>query len=218
MSDPTTILVIFDLDFTLIDNSYAICQAFIHALQQFSVTPPKVEYIIAKIGIPLKEMFLEYLSAEKAQKAVTYFREHYASHFFENLTCISGAIDLLNDLRDLGYRIALLTSKKTEFAKKLLHHIKMDHYFAYVLGEQEDIAPKPSPASIKFIVAQFSGIQKVYMIGDHVVDCLASKRAGIGFIGVLSGNTPEADLRACAGEASVILETVRDIIPQIHLK
>ena len=55
------------------------------------------------------------------------------------------------------------------------------------------------------------------MIGDHVVDCLAAKEAGINFIGVLTGNTPEKDLRHCAGKDAPILKSIKDIVPSRHL-
>ncbi|NVM29572.1 MAG: HAD family hydrolase [Candidatus Helarchaeota archaeon] len=215
MSDPAQTLVIFDLDFTLIDNTYAICNAFNHALDFFRVNRPKKEQIIAKIGIPLKEMFLDYLDGTRAEQAVHVFREFYGMHYFEGVKIIPGTIELLEELHE--YQLALLTSKKTEMAVKLLEYYDLKKYFAYILGEQKEIKPKPAPDPIKHILLKFPNIRKAYMIGDHVVDCLAAKEAGINFIGVLTGNTPEKDLRHCAGKDAPILKSIKDIVPSRHL-
>ncbi len=217
MSDPTKILVIFDLDFTLIDNSFTICKAFEYALIQFQITPPPKVEIIRKIGIPLEEMFLDYIDEAKAKKGVLLFREYYSTHFFEGVKIITGAITLLEELKEIGYRLALLTSKKTEYAIKLLKHINLEKYFEIIIGEQAEFKPKPDPASINLIVSKFPDVKKTFMIGDHVVDGLAAKNAGIFFIGVLTGNTTHGDLKASATPEAIILESVQEINPTQHL-
>lgn len=218
LSVPTKILVIFDLDFTLIDNSFTICKSFEYALNQFQITPPKKEQIKMKIGIPLKEMFLDILDDKNAEKAVHLFREYYGVHFFEGVKFLPGAKELLDKLKDLGYRLALLTSKKTDLAIKLLEYYDLKTYFEYILGEQQEFKPKPHPASIFHIISKFSKMEKVFMVGDHTVDCLAAKNAGINFIGVLTGNTTERELKNCAGKDAFILKSVKDVDPSKHLR
>ncbi|NVM53382.1 MAG: HAD family hydrolase [Candidatus Helarchaeota archaeon] len=217
MSDLTKILVIFDLDFTLIDNSFAICKAFNYALESFQINPPMKEKIIEKIGIELKDMFLDYLDDANAERGVHLFRQYYRTHFFEGVKIIPGAIDLLEKLQGLRYKLALLTSKKTELAIKLLEYIDLKKYFDFILGEQQEFKPKPNPEPILYILSKFPKIDKVFMIGDHDVDCLSAKNAGINFIGVLSGNTSEKNLRKCAGEDAIIIKHVGNIDPPIHL-
>jgi HAD superfamily hydrolase (TIGR01549 family) len=218
LPDPSKILVIFDLDFTLIDNSYIICKSFEFALRQFNVELPNRARIIKKIGIPLKEMFLEYLEPTEAERAVLAFREYYGEHFFEKVQIIPGAVELLETLSRRQCQLALLTSKKTALAKRLLQRIGFAKYFKFILGEQQEFKPKPDPASLYHIISHFPNIEKAYMIGDHLVDCQAARRAGINFIGVLTGNTPEVELQSCAGEGALILASVEDIVPENHLK
>jgi phosphoglycolate phosphatase len=217
MSDASKILVIFDLDFTLIDNSITICKAFEYALAKFQVPIPKKADITKTIGIPLKDAFLEYLGEADAEKAITYFREYYSSHYFEDVKFIPGALDLLRQLQALGYRMALLTSKRTDLAIKLLEYYQLKRYFEVILGEQKEFRPKPAPDSLHYILAQFLEIDKAFMVGDHVVDCLAARSAGICFIGVLTGNTTMQQLRDCAGNEAIILENIARIKPMIHL-
>ncbi len=217
MADPTRILVIFDLDFTLIDNSITICKAFEYAFAKFQVSIPERATIMKTIGIPLKDMFLDYLADDDAEKAVTYFREYYKSHYFEDVKFIPGALDVLRQLKALGYQMALLTSKRTDLAVKLLEYYQLKQYFEVILGEQKEFRPKPAPDSLHYILAQFPGIDKAFMVGDHIVDCLASRSAGIGFIGVLTGNTTMQQLRDCAGNKAIILENIARIKPMIHL-
>ncbi len=217
MLSSAEILVIFDLDFTLIDNSHAIFRSFEFALKQFHLPAPQKEQILKKIGIPLKTMFLDYLDENNAEKAVHYFREYYREHYYEGVRILPGSINILEKLKKLGYKLALLTSKKTEYAIKLLEHINLKNYFEFIQGEQPNLPPKPNPASIHLILTKFQGIKKAFMIGDHLVDCLAAKKAGINFIGVLTGIISERELRQCAGEAGIILKSIADLDPFNHL-
>lgn len=217
MLDPAEILIIFDLDFTLIDNSFAICSSFNHALAYFQIGPLEHSEILKMIGIPLKTMFLEYLEEKDSERGVTLFREYYKMHYFENVKLLPGARNLLDQLKESRYRLALLTSKKTNLAIKLLEYINLKHYFEQIIGEQKEFKPKPDPSSITYLISKFPTVKKIYMIGDHLVDCQAAKRAGISFIGVLTGNTSEAEIRTCAGIEGSILKSVQDIIPSQHL-
>lgn len=218
MRDPTKILIIFDLDFTLIDNSFTICNSFIHALELFKVPPPEKARIIQKIGVPLKDMFLDYLDEPNAKKAVQLFRDYYSVHFFEGVELIPGAIALLKELKEQGYRLALLTSKKTDLAIKLMDRIDLKQYFEFILGEQPEFKPKPDPASIFHIMARFPETNRAYMVGDHIVDCMAAQNSSIKFIGVLTGITSEKEFRNYADKDTIILESVKDILPSSHFK
>ncbi|MFX1294036.1 MAG: HAD family hydrolase [Promethearchaeota archaeon] len=217
MSNPIKTLVIFDLDFTLIDNSFTICKAFNHALSHFQIKPVEKELIIKKIGIPLKEMFLDYLDDEKAEKAIYIFRKYYSIHFFEGVKFIPGAVEILKKLKELGYRIALLTSKKTDLAIKLLEYVGIKNYFEFILGEQKEFKLKPDPTSIKYLFSKFSEIDETFMIGDHVVDCITARNAGIKFIGVLTGNTSLEELQKCAGKNAILLKSIKELNPSRHL-
>ncbi|MHA1277155.1 MAG: HAD family hydrolase [Candidatus Helarchaeota archaeon] len=217
MSSHAKILVIFDLDFTLIDNSLTICKAFEYTLAKFQITPPARGLIIQMIGIPLKEMFSDYLHARNIEMAIHHFREYYSAHYYEDVKLIPGAIDLLKKLKAFGYRMALLTSKKTELAKKLLEYYHLKQYFEIIIGEQKELKPKPAPDSLKYILSKFAGIKKAFMIGDHLVDCLAAKKAGVQFIGVLTGNTSFQELQKCAGESPILLDSIAQLDPKQHL-
>ncbi|MFX1298513.1 MAG: HAD family hydrolase [Promethearchaeota archaeon] len=217
MSDLTKILVIFDLDFTLIDNSFAICNAFNYALNFFNINPIANDIIIKKIGIPLKDMFLDYLNEENAEKGVLLFREYYSTHFFEGVKIIPGALELLIRLKESGYQLALLTSKKTKYALKLLEHIDLKKYFGFILGEEDYIKSKPDPAPIITARAHFPNVDKAFMVGDHIVDCLAAKNANVAFIGVLTGTTTKEEFKGCAGPNIAVLKSVKEIIPSKHL-
>lgn len=217
LSDPTKILVIFDLDFTLIDNSVAICNAFNYTAKAFQREPFQKAQIMSKIGIPLKEMFLPFLGADDAEKAVQIFRDYYRTHFSEGLKLIPGVKGLLKQLKKIGYNLALLTSKKTELAEQVLEYLKIKTYFPVIIGEQKEFKPKPDPASVKYIISRFSNIRKVFMIGDHPIDCLTAQNAGIQFIGVLTGIHSEEDFQNCMMKGLVFLKSVQWLNPALNL-
>ena len=79
--------VFFDLDGTLTDPGEGITNSVAHALRRFGIDVPPREELYKFIGPPLKESFGVYygLSEEDCEKAVIYYREHYADKgVFEN--------------------------------------------------------------------------------------------------------------------------------------
>ena len=205
------IILSFDLDNTLIDNKEGIVDSFNYALEKLTV--PKIEKSEIKkmIGIPLSEMFAQ-VSDQHNSELVSAFREFYGKRGIYQTTLLPGIKSKLKQLKDLSFTLGIITSKKQEMAKRVVEILQIQTYFDYVLGETEDrrelgkLDPK-----LKIILNNKYPGYKILVIGDHPKDVLLSNNLNCPFIGVLTGNHSNNQLKKIKIGKSLILNDVSEL-------
>jgi phosphoglycolate phosphatase len=100
----------------------------------------------------------------------------------------------LAQLKQRGFRLAVVSNKPDDFVKKIVTQLFGGNFDA-VIGQREGVARKPDPASI-FEACEAMGIepQGCLYLGDSGVDMLTAKAAGMFPIGVLWGFRDRAEL------------------------
>ncbi|MHA1798611.1 MAG: HAD family hydrolase [Candidatus Helarchaeota archaeon] len=204
------ILLLFDLDFTLIDNSKGIINSFNHALEKHGHAKLTPAEIIPMIGEPLEEMFAKY-SNKNIAELVKLFREYYQEKGIHELTILPGSKEKILELKNSGYRLAVLTSKKEKLARKLLKDQGILNNFIHVFGSTDERKNKNSPLIKKFLKDHFPNLKKFCMIGDHPSDGKVSELFQCPFIGLLSGNSTREQLINSTTMKKVILNNVREL-------
>ena len=121
MSTNKSIVLSFDLDFTLIDNREGIVNSFNYALKKYNILALETALIEKMIGTPLEEMFAQVTDMD-ATPLCPAFREYYVSEGIFQVKVFPGVNDLLIELNK-WFTLGVITSKKEEIAKKLLHHV-----------------------------------------------------------------------------------------------
>lgn len=205
------IILSFDLDNTLIDNREGIVDSFNYALEKLIV--PKIEKSEIKkmIGIPLSEMFAQ-VSDQHHSELISAFREYYGKRGIYQATLLPGIKSKLKQLKDLSFTLGIITSKKQEMAKRVVEILQIQTYFDYVLGETEDrrelgkLDPK-----LKIILNNKYPGYKILVIGDHPKDVLLSNNLNCPFIGVLTGNHSNNQLKKIKIGKSLILNDVSEL-------
>ncbi|MBF0301142.1 MAG: HAD family hydrolase [Oligoflexia bacterium] len=102
---------------------------------------------------------------------------------------INGALNLISKLKNLGVKIAIATTDKTERAEIALKHLKWDHYFDFVVGADMVSLVKPDKEMIELIMLKLNvSRQQTIMVGDAETDILMGFNADVkASIGVLTG-------------------------------
>ena len=208
------ILLIFDLDFTLIDNSEGIINSFNYALRNHGHQTLSSEEIISLIGVPLELMFSKYVDMD-VNILVKTFREYYFKKGILELTLLPGAKEKIIDLYNLGYKLSVLTSKKEQLARVLVKNLELEKYFELILGSTEDRKLKNSPLLKKLLQNKFRDITKYCMIGDHINDGKVSELLNCPFIGLLTGKTTKKELVNSSKMKKKILNTIIELNPEI---
>ena len=142
------LVILFDLDGTLIDSTEAIYESFEHALKVGGMVEVPRERIHALIGYPLDEMFFR-IGVGEARKweFVEYYKKHYRPIAIEKTTLLKDAkeaVEFASKYATLG----VVTTKTSESSKAILENLGVLKYFQILFGREDVAHPKPHPEPI----------------------------------------------------------------------
>jgi len=187
-------LILFDLDGTLIESKESIVNATITTLMKYSKELPSNEQVERTVGIPIINLLKKYVNKSLLDQAVTEFRENLIVETPKTTKLYPDTIMVLKALRVDRNTLKVVTNKKTFLAKKILKLMDIDSYFNEVIGI--DLGdPKPSP-SMLLLAAKDHKTSEVIMVGDRSEDVIAAKKAGFKSVFVDHGTVIRADAEA----------------------
>lgn len=180
--------ILFDLDGTLTDSGQGILNSVAYALEKMGIEEPDTANLNRFIGPPLYESFSRFyqLSPEDTQSAVDAFRVYFKEKgMFEN-QLYPGIIPLLEELRTAGKTLVIATSKPEIFAKQILEHFGIAHYFDVIAGASLDSSRISKADVIGYAINQLEAFPKhAVMIGDREHDIEGARMHQLPAIGVL---------------------------------
>lgn len=215
MPKPEKTVLSFDLDNTLINNRKGIVKSFNFALRKFHLPEVSKSSIEKMIGLPLNDMFAKFTELDPSKLSYT-FREYYGAKGIYQSKLLSGVKNKLKELREFGFQLGVITSKKQEIAIKIAEYLKIKGFFDYILGESNKMKNKLDP-NLKLILYEMYPRFNLIIIGDHPKDALLSKNLNCPFIGVLTGSHSKELLRKARGndKITMILKNVTQITVDI---
>ncbi len=210
--------ILFDLDGTLTDPGLGITNSVMHALKRFQIEAPDRKALYPFIGPPLQDSFAKYygFSEEQAQLAISYYREYFSTKgLFENRV-YDGIPALLAELKAMGKRLIVATSKPELFSVRILKHFDLYDAFDFVAGATMDNTTRYRKADVIAYALKSCRIadrSAAVMIGDREHDILGARQRGLDSIGVAYGYGSREELQAAG--ATHIAETVEEILKYI---
>lgn len=116
----------------------------------------------------------------------------------------------IQELKEKGYRLAILTRGHHAYAVEALRKIGAEGYFDLILGRGETPKPKPYAEALQH-AAEIMGLSldEIVFVGDHHLDSTCALNAGCHFVGVRSGPRGEDSWGKVRPE--VILDSVADL-------
>ncbi len=201
--------LVLDLDGTISDPSLGITRCFNHALQSHGF-PAVSDSIIAKeIGPPLDETFLKLapgINASDVDPLVSSYRERYSDIGYSENTLYPDIPLALDQLRSSGLSLGVCTSKRRDFAERILSLFELMKYFSFVDGGDIGVTKGSQLAGLIN-----SGVidNQAIMVGDRSVDIKSAQENGLRSIGVLWGFGDYAELSEAL--PSCILEKVEEL-------
>ncbi|CYV63306.1 HAD family hydrolase [Streptococcus suis] len=204
--------ILFDLDGTLTDSGQGILNSVAYALEKMGIEEPDTANLNRFIGPPLYESFSRFyqLNPEDTQSAVDTFRVYFKEKgMFEN-QLYPGIIPLLEELRTAGKTLVIATSKPEIFAKQILEHFGIAHYFDVIAGASLDSSRISKADVIGYAINQLEAFPKhAVMIGDREHDIEGARMHQLPAIGVLYGYGNKQEFEKAG--ATMIVETVQDL-------
>ncbi len=202
------IIISFDLDYTLIDNTEGIVNSFHHATSVHDI--PKIDDDLIKkmIGMPLNEIFSRSCNLDPSL-LITSFREFYGNEGIYQVKMYPGIMEKLKELKT-SFLLGVITSKRQDMAIKLLRYLNIDHFFDYIIGENEEIKSKLDLKLKNILYSAYSDHEFV-IVGDHPKDKMLAEMFDCPFIGVLTGHHSADQLKRKNDKKYLILDGVANI-------
>jgi phosphoglycolate phosphatase len=179
--------IIFDLDGTISDSIVGITRSINHSLSHHGYGEHSIADLLKYMGPPIDQTFA-HLTASSEQtrisSLVTIFRERYSKVGYSENRLYVGIETALQDLSESGANLGVCTSKRSDFAEKILELFDLRKYFKFVCGGEVGIHKWQQLEGLlqKNIIPS-----KSIMVGDRDLDIIAAHKNGLHSAGVLWG-------------------------------
>ncbi len=186
-------IIAFDLDGTLVNSEKQIQDSLDLTCRELLNLKISPTLVFENLGQPI-DVIISGLSLDKAivPELIAKFRRNLELHILAGNEIFPFATKVLESLRELGYRIAIATTKPTYLAEMVVRNSQLQGLIDFVQGT-DGFPPKPNPEIFFRMEHQMKG-KVVAMFGDRTEDVGAAKSAGIISIGIANGAHSVNDL------------------------
>ena len=189
--------IFFDVDGTLCDPGKSMIECARYALSKFDIHETDDENLRRLIGPPLEHAFRDYYGFDEAQseQAVTHFRDMMQREGVQLYEAYPGISELLNELKQSGRQLAVVTSKIDHIAKETLAKTGLIDYFEFISAQQPNVVvDKEEILSKALSELDITDTSNVVMIGDRRHDVESAKAHSVDSVGVLWGYGNQEEL------------------------
>ena len=203
----------FDFDYTLADSSEGTVVCVDYALDALGMAPRPPAEVKKTIGLSLERTFETLTGNREAETAATFknlFLSHAQQVMLSHIQFYSHTPIALQNLKRQGHYVSIVSTKLKERIEEALNRDGISDLVDDVVGGGCVVKNKPHLEGL-LRAMKTSGIseEETVYIGDSVSDGECARRAGVAFIGVLSGTTAISDLERW--NPSGLLKHVGDI-------
>lgn len=209
--------VIFDLDGTLLYTLEDLKNAVNYALNQYGYPVRTLEEVRRFVGNGVRRLLERAVpdggENPEFEKILSAFRSYYAAHCEDHTYAYDGVLELMQQLKAAGCRLAIVSNKLDSAVKELCE----THFHDYVqtaIGEKEGVRRKPAPDMVKNALAELKSVrEETVYVGDSDVDIQTAANAGLDCISVSWGFRDAAFLHQSG--ARVIADTPQQVFDLI---
>ena len=201
--------IIFDLDDTIIDFSKIASKCYQETAIELGLKKVSTKIISRYFGTPHDYMIKKlwhYKDVKKFENKV--FKKIKSKKF----KAFKGALKTIYSLKR-NYRLAILSSKSRVIMDPSIKQIKLKRYlFEFIYSKNDLKYHKPDPKVFEVPLRQLKlKKEEVIYVGDSIFDCIASKKAKINFIAVLTGHYKKDEFKKYNIKDNNILKSVNQL-------
>lgn len=189
-------LIVFDLDGTLIDSSKDLAISMNATREHFGLPPLDPALIYSYVGngagVLVRRAMGANASDETVQDALQFFLKFYRLHALENTKLYPGTREAVEELSGAGHKLAVLTNKPVRISFDIIGALGLQIYFMRVYGGDSFASKKPDPTGVAQLIRE-AGVTRseTLVVGDSGVDVRTARNAGVRSCGVTWGFQPE---------------------------
>lgn len=189
-SKPITTIV-FDMDGTVLNTLEDLTVSMNYVLERFGMPGHTVEEYRLFFGNGVKEALRlampEDASTEVIDEMLPIYKEHYDAHCLDKTGPYDGIVEVMEELKRRGYKLAIV-SNKIDSAVKELNNKFFSKAVEVAIGEKPGVNRKPAPDMVEAALKEMgSSKEESVYIGDSEVDFMTAKNSGLPCISVLWG-------------------------------
>lgn len=208
---------IFDLDGTLLNTLDDLTASVNHAMRGMGFPEHTLDEVRRFVGngvrVLIRRSVPKGTNDAEYEEAYKLFEEHYAKNCRNKTAPYEGIMQMLNELKKKGCRLAIV-SNKIDFAVKKLSEEFFEGIIDVAVGDSPDTKNKPAPDMVyKAVKTMGEDIKPVY-IGDTDVDLETAENACMDCISVSWGFRSRSELEGYG--AVMIADKPSDVVRYIE--
>jgi phosphoglycolate phosphatase len=190
------VLLIFDLDGTLIDSRLDLANSVNATRETMGKGALPHELISSFVGngapVLIRRAMGPEASDEQVREALEFFLNHYRRHAVDYTGLYPGVRGALDRLYHAGMKLAVLTNKPVRISKSIMEHFGLMPLMFRIYGGNSFEHKKPHRIGIDTLRSE-AGAEagQTWMVGDSYVDVQTARNAGVPCCGVTYGFQPE---------------------------
>lgn len=182
-------VVIFDLDGTLVNTITDLGNACNYALQAFDLPTHTIAEYPLLVGNGINKLIERALPENlRTEEMISQVRRHfiayYDMHSYDFSVPYDGMMEVLQTLQQKPQTyLAVASNKYQEATQRIIDHF-FPKVFDVIFGEQPDTPRKPNPQIVANILQTLPerALDKIYFVGDSLVDIQTARNANIPII------------------------------------
>ncbi len=201
-------VVLLDLDGTLSDSRPGIAACFRFTLNQLGHDPDQAGDLTWAVGPPIAISLARLLAPygdDRVDQALGIYRARYSEAGLYDCAVYPGVVAMLEGLRHLGAVMCVATSKRRDFADRVMDHLRLRAYVRAVYGALPGGGlDQKSDLLAHILSAEHFNAAACVMLGDRLHDIEAATANGIRSIGALWGYGGRAELETAGVNAIAV--------------
>jgi pyrophosphatase PpaX len=206
--------VLFDLDGTLADTVELILRCYRHTMEVHFGEVPDDDAWLTGLGTPLREQLRGFARSEEEGTAMldTYVTFQRSVHD-DMVSPFPDAAHVLSVLRSEGVALAVVTSKRSDLARRTLARCGLEGRYDVLVGADDVVRAKPDPEPVQLALGRLGlrgQARDTLFVGDSPFDVRAGRAAGTYTAAALWG--PFSRQLMDGEEADFYLERLADVL------
>lgn len=198
-------VVAFDLDGTLLNSEPINLKSLQTTLDIHYNLSVSIEDLSKLTGKPAREIFEKYGISDYETAQVKWIAEF--DKIIDEVKIFDSLLDVLEMLKNLGVKLAIVTSRKRHELDKLVSTFNLESYFDYTVSIDDTENPKPSAEPLKKLMELADCTHKeILFVGDSLADIKCAENNDTKFALALWGASPELK-----DNCKIILNTPEDV-------
>lgn len=196
--------VLLDLDGTLSDSRPGIAGCFRYMLAELGHDPAAAGDLSWAVGPPIATSvgrLLAQYGDDRVAQGLALYRVRYSSVAIYECSVFPGVVGMLEALRDAGAALLVATSKRRDFAERVMDHLGLAGFVRGFYGAEPAGGLEEKHDLLAHILrAERLAVAGTVMVGDRLHDIHAAKVNDLRSIGVLWGYGGAAELAAAGAD------------------